>query len=53
MKNYGRYKINFTGSKTTIERTVYEKDDKYFVKWYGEYIEVTRNSFGWKTVEAY
>lgn len=50
-------RIWLTGSRKSIERTVYTDGMTYFVKWYGEYIEVENHStlatMGWMTVEAY
>ena len=56
MKNHGQHEIYLTGSKRRIKRSVYEKDGKFFIKWYGEYIEVERSGYGgtfYKTVESY
>ena len=56
MKAYnsiGNYPIWMKGSRRTERRNVYEKDGRFFVKWYGELIEVNRDSSGFVTVEEY
>ena len=49
--------IYLTGSRKHVKRTIYTENGKYFVKWYGQYIEVfniyTNLTIGWVTVEAY
>ena len=53
-ENMGFYPIWFTGTRRTYSRTVYKKDDRFFVKWYGELIEVKRGESGnFYTVEEY
>ncbi len=47
------------GSRRKIERTVYTDGKKYFIKWYGEYIEVINQDNAnnvtdrWVTVDNY
>lgn len=55
MTSHGRYAIFLTGSKRNVERSVYEDEQKRFwIKWYGKYIEVKRSDFGnYWTVEPY
>ena len=53
MKNMGKYSIYLTGSRKTIQRSVYEENGKYFIKFYGQYIEVVRNWSDYCTVEKY
>lgn len=49
--------IFLTGSKKRVNRTIYTENGKYFMKWYGEFIEVfnvyPNLTMGWITVEAY
>ena len=53
MTKYGINKIWLTGSRTTISRCVYEDNGKYFVKWYGKFIEVGRGTYNFYTIEQY
>lgn len=61
MKRIGIKKVWFTGSRGYFERIVWkdERNDKYFVNWYHQKIEVIQCdgcegvSQGWKTVEEY
>lgn len=53
MKNLGQYKIWLTGSEKFVQRSVYEKDGKHYIKWYGQMIEVVRGTYDYTTVEAY
>lgn len=60
MKKYRSYcLVWFKGSRRKIERTVYTDGQKYFVKWYGEYIEVinldnvNNVTDRWVTVDEY
>ena len=50
--------ICMSGSRKEIDRAIYTDGKKYFVKWYGQYIEVYNIhggivTSGWRTVEAY
>ena len=59
MKSIGTYKIYLTGSKKYIRRAVrtpihkMELEDRYYVFFAGEYIEVKRASSDFYTVELY
>ena len=56
MKNIERISrdyVRFSGTGRNIERTIYMIDGKYFCKWYGEYIEIEKGQFGWRTVGLY
>lgn len=33
-------KIRMLGSKITVTRVLYTDGNKYYIKWYGQYIEV-------------
>lgn len=46
-------RIYLTGSRKTIQRVVYKKDGLFYIKWYGEYIEVKKGTAGYYTVEPY
>lgn len=60
MKKFRSYCLVFLKySRRKLERTVYTDGQKYFIKWYGEYVEVV-NTDGvnevtdrWVTVESY
>lgn len=44
------------GSNVTIRRALYEDSEHFYVKWYGEFIQVSGMlgcTRGWKSVEAY
>lgn len=56
-KHYSGAVVAMRGTGKEIIRTVYTDGSKYYVKWYGEFIEV-ENKFpgvtaGWKTVDLY
>ena len=52
--NYGRDIIYLKGSRRFVWRNVYGIDGKFYVKFYGELIEVTRaRGYGWNTVESF
>lgn len=54
MQNVGNYMIWLTGSRKTIKRAVYQDGTRYFIKWYGQIIEVARNASGaFYSVEEY
>ena len=54
MKRLTRELIYFRGSMETHRRTVFEEDGRYWVKWYGQMVEVEQGRFGvWRTKEAY
>lgn len=54
MKRVTRELIYFRGSKETHRRTVFEEDGKYYVKWYGQMVEVVKGQFQvWRTKEEY
>ena len=54
MISHGRYAIFLTGSKRNVERSVYEDEQKrYWIKWYGKYIEIKRGISGYYTAEPY
>ena len=54
MKRYTRNIIYFTGSKEAHRRTIFEEDGRFYVKWYGQMVEVEQGRFGsWRTKEAY
>ena len=45
--------IWLTGSRKTIKRMVYKDNDKFYIKWYGNPIEVIKANMGYTTVESY
>ena len=55
--NKGTYPVYFKGSNRTYKRAVYynHDDGRLYCKWYGKYIEITRNTIsGYPvTVEDY
>ena len=54
MKAFYRDSVWFKGSRKHIKRTIYKDNGKYFVKWYGEYIEVVdTHTTGFETVLDY
>lgn len=53
LKSVSRESVYFTGSRRHYVRTVYAENDKFFVKWYGEFIEVKKTRFGYVTVFQY
>ena len=60
MKNLGTMRVYFWGSRSYYNRVVWknEKDNTYWVKWYGNMIQAENVygyeiSDGWKTVESY
>ena len=55
MKSCGRYSIYLTGSQSYTQRVVYEAENgKFYIKWYGNVIEVYRGVCGgYATVEKY
>ena len=54
MTRVGTHKIYLTGSRKFIERCVVTDGTKYFIKWYGNMIEVKLGFSGYfRTVEAY
>ncbi len=54
MKSHGKNRVYLTGSQKSVERTIYEDDNgRYYVKWYGNMIEVRRSGYGYATVEKY
>ena len=58
MINTGTKLVYLTGSKKTIKRTVWKDGDKYYIKWYGEKIQVYHPdgfmvTSGWRTLEEY
>ena len=55
MKSIGNYPVYLTGSKKTVNRAVKTPDnEKFYIVWYGQLIEVVRGYAGYfKTVEAY
>lgn len=55
MKNLYSYTIYLSGSGITIKRNVYfdEEKEKYFIKYYGNYIEVRPSYCSFTTVESY
>lgn len=54
MKNIGSYPVYLTGSNKTVKRVVLKDNDKYFIKWYGQLIEVVRGFSGYfRSLEAY
>lgn len=42
-----------TGSRVKIRRVLYTDGSKYFVKWYGNLVEVKQIDDKWISVEAY
>lgn len=44
--NHGQYPIYFWGSGITVWRSVWERDGKFFVKWYKQNVEVKQNERG-------
>lgn len=53
MNVLGTYTVRLTGSKKNIKRTVYTDGNRFFIKWYGNMIEVRRETNDFYTVEAY
>ena len=60
MKNMGTRLVYLTGSEKTVERVLWmDENGAYWVKWYGEKIQVyhpqgfTNVTSGWRTVEDY
>lgn len=54
MKNHFQNIVYLKGSGTSVKRSVYEDENgKFFVKYYGELIEVERHGTDFRTVEAY
>jgi hypothetical protein len=63
MRKLGNFPIYFTGSQTTINRVIYNDGKTFYIKWYGNFIEVeNRNGIeaalarvtdGWRTKEEY
>lgn len=53
--NYGRDIIYLKGSRMSVWRNVYGIDGKFYIKLYGEMVEVRRSTSGcgWATVEAF
>lgn len=51
--NTGKYAIWLTGSRMTIQRTVWKIGEKHFVKWGGNLIEVMRGTHSYYSVEEY
>lgn len=41
------------GSRKRITRSIYTDGCKFYVKWYGQYIEVRKGTCGYVTVEQY
>lgn len=58
-KHISQNPVYLTGSMKTITRTIYEDEGRFFIKWYGYYIEVinrfgfTNVTSGWVTVDQY
>lgn len=53
MENMGRYPVYFTGSHERHERTIWSNGWKNYCKWYGQFIEVERSCYSYRTKEAY
>ena len=54
MAKLGVYPIYFIGSRITVNRVVFTDNQKFFVRWYGNLIEVERGMGGYfQTVETY
>ena len=54
MKSIGTYEIYLTGSRKYTKRAVTTDGTKYFIKWYGNMVEVKRGYAGYfMTVEKY
>lgn len=54
MKNLGSYPVYLIGSRRTVKRVVLDNNGKYFIKWYGQLIEVVRGFSGYfRSVEEY
>ena len=53
--NHGQHPIYLTGSMAWDRRNVYEQDGKFYIKWYGQIVEVERRvgADHYRTVEAY
>lgn len=53
-KSNWQAQIFMTGSHTHVTRNIYERDGKFYIVWYGAYVEVEHTKFGtWQTVEEY
>lgn len=52
---YGAYPVYFIGSRQLVMRTVYTENNKYYVRWFGNFIEVERNprDGNFKTIGTY
>ena len=54
MKSHGDYEIWLRGSRENTRRAVYEDPrGRNWVWWYGKWVEVVRNTYGYSTVEQY
>lgn len=51
----GSCPVYFKGRRELIMRTVFVKNNKYYVRWYGNFIEVEKNPIDgeFRTVETY
>jgi len=53
MTRFTSDRIYLTGSRKTIQRVVFTENNLYFIKWYGQYIQVEKCATGFCTVEKY
>lgn len=53
MIRHGKYSVYLKGSHTSIERVIYEHEGKFYIKFYGELIEVRHLMQDFATVEEY
>ena len=55
MINRGKDIIYLKGTRRSVWRVIWEKDGTFYIKLYGELIEVKRCNYGcgWGTVERY
>ena len=52
-QNMGTCAIWLTGSKKRVQRVVYKIGGQFFVKWYGNMIEVKRGTHSFYSIEEY
>ena len=54
MAKMGVYSVYFIGSRITVNRVIFTDNQKFYVRWYGNLIEVKRGTGGYfQTVETY
>lgn len=53
MRKFKTDRVWLTGSRREIERVIYQDGERFFVKWYGNMIQVEQGRSGFYTVEMY